>query len=62
MQLTRHTLKSQLTDLISIGRLKSRLKGVPPTVGLRRRSVVHAGGRSAKGSPGATSSRQPTAA
>jgi hypothetical protein len=28
-------------------RLKSRLKGVPPTVGLRRRSRVHAGGRSA---------------
>jgi len=34
---------------------KSRLKGVPPTVGLRRRSPVHAGGRSANGSIGAIS-------
>ncbi len=38
-----------------IWRLKSRLKGLPPTVGLR----VHVGGRSANGSKGATSSRLP---
>ena len=36
--------------------------GVPPTVGLRRRGCVHAGGRSAKGSKGATSSRHPITA
>ena len=40
---------------------KSRLKDVPPIVGLRRRIFVHVGGRSANGSQGATFSRQPIA-
>jgi hypothetical protein len=36
-------------------RMNSRLMGVPPIVGLHRRDLVHAGGRSAHGSKGAIS-------
>ncbi len=42
-----------------IQRLKSHLKGESPTVGLRRRSLVHGGGRSANGSTGAISIASP---
>lgn len=38
--------------------LKSRPASLPPTVDLRRRDHVHAGGHSAYGSKGATSSLQ----
>jgi hypothetical protein len=41
------------TDLLR--RMNSRLAGGPPLGGLRRRNLVHAGGRSAHGSQGAIS-------